>query len=267
LATESVYNKDSISHDFELDFGGESKVSRLVKEGDDLSHEMEVDLWKSDNKDHSVGFYKHNSVNLTNRSVKSNYQLLYNFKNSYLFNLGVRNWRVLKRETPQEFSVGGVAKFKVQDFDAWGGANLDFKSKSIEKINFALGGSFKNFNELAEVSLNRIDEGEHLGKFDHEVNLHVESKVNDDLNVFAHADIKSNFSESEYNVGAAYAVDKLTTFKLKANNNKNLTLSLNRAFKFASFNFVSNLQYVDGAENKSGHVKTKFGVGLNFEEI
>jgi hypothetical protein len=247
---------------------------------DEVTAEAEFNLWEDEKKNHQVSIYKRHTIQYG--KWLSSAQFVYNLKNSYLFNLGLKNFELLNKENRFSsllFSAGALTQVTQNDITTWGGVQSDFNSKAVQKVSLLLGGSYRNINGVLNFNMEKAEQkeeqvsaesdkvavGQSCCSYKNSVRFNVESKVNDDLTVYSSAELTSNLWDTEVTTGGVYSVDPATSLRLKIKNDYSGVVSLTRAFKNNfHFTFATAFNYVKASSESSvGHVKTKFGVSLN----
>jgi len=247
---------------------------------DEITAEVDYNLWENEKKTQQVSVYKKHSIQ--NGRWFSSAQFIYNLKNSYLFNLGVKNLELLNKENRLSsllFSAGALSRVTQNDVTVWGGVQSDFNSKAVQNVSLLVGGTYRNLNGVINFNVEKTESNEEEIKFESDkvavgqsccsyknsVKFNVESKVNDDLTVYSSADLKSNLWDTEVTTGGIYSIDSATSLRLKLKNDYSGVVSLTRAFKSNFlFTFATAFNYVKASQKSNfGHVKTKFGVSLN----
>ena len=263
-----------------------------------ITAEGEYNVWQDDKKEHNVSIYKHCRID-ENFLVTNTTQLLYNFKNIYLLNLGMRGLELYsynnKRLDPGLFSVGGMTKiYEDKNITTWGGVHMNLKPKNIDNVTILLGMSNKSLNGVLKLNIERK---ENIGldtfssqstcktienplgnvmiakpyRYENELRIAFESRVQDDLSIFSTMTVKQDQHAKlvpSFVGGGMYVIDADTNLRFKANDDMVATLSLTKRLKnMVDFTFATNFIYKTAFKDKKiGSIKTKFGLSINFLE-
>jgi hypothetical protein len=263
-----------------------------------LNSEGEFNIWQDDKKEHNLSIYKHCSID-ENFLVASTVQLLYNFRNNYLINLGIRGIELYsyknKRLDPGLFSLGGIAKlYEDANMTTWGGIHINLKPKKIDNVSVLLGMSNPYINGIMRLNIERKENltVETLTAdlptkttvvtptsttvifsepyyYENELRMGFESKVQDDLSLFSTMIVKQDKSANlipSFVGGGMYIIDPTTNIRFKANDDLVATLSLTKRLrKMIDFTFATSFNYKKPLkETQLGSIKTKFGLSVNF---
>ncbi len=291
LTAKTNLNRDpeldqlQVDSNYELEVRTSGTNLTINHQTDELAAEAEINLWQSETDNNNLNLYEKSTVNDGKWLWSS--QIIYNWKNSYLFNLGFKNLQLFAKESAccssLLYTLGVFSKLNQnENLSTWGGVQTDFNCKAVENVSVLVGASYRNLNGVLNVNIDRnnneveqvnIDSdtatcGQKNSRYINSAKLNLEAKVDDDLTVYSSAELTSNLLETEVNIGGIYAVDQLTSLRMKLKNDYSGVVSLTKEFKNnLRFTMAAALNYVK-SENKSnlGHVKTKFGVSLSFAE-
>ncbi len=262
-----------------------------------LSSEGEFNIWQDDKKEHSVSLYKQCSID-ENFLVSSTVQFLYNFRNNYLINLGIRGIELYsyknRRLDPGLFSFGGIAKiYEDANMNTWGGIHINLKPNKIDNVSVIIGMSNPTINGIMRLNVERKENliAETISDiptnttfvtpttttlmvseryyYQNELRMGFESKVQDDLSLFSTMIVKQDRNANlipSFLAGGMYIIDPTTNIRFKANDDLVTTLSLTKRLrKMIDFTFASSFTYKKPLkETQLGSIKTKFGLSVNF---
>lgn len=261
--------------------------------------EGEFNLWQDDKSEHNVSIYKQCSID-EKCLVSSTLQLLYNYRNNYLINIGIRGFELFsyhnKRLDPGLFSIGGIAKFyEDANMTTWGGIHVNVKPKKLDNVSFLMGFSNAFLNGIVRMNIERrenlatdqilagdatiktnfvtpttatvsVDEPYYYEK---EVRVGLESKLQDDLSVFSTMILKQDKKGDlipKFEGGGMYIIDLTTNLRFKATDQLIATFSLTKRLrKMIDFTFATSFTYKKPTVAQNiGSLKSKFGLSLNF---
>jgi hypothetical protein len=265
-----------------------------------IRSEGEFNLWQDDTKDHNVSLYKECNVD-ENALISSTVQLLYNFRNTYLINFGIRGQELYshtnRRLNTGLFSLGGVARL-YQDtyFTTWGGVHVNLKPNSVDNVSVLLGLSNATLNGIVRFNIEKRDlttaettfpletkiiSNERMTTttttsiitepyyYENEVRLGLESKLQDGFLIFSTLSVKKDKTPNiltKFIAGGMYNIDTTTNLRFKMTDDMVTTLSLTKRIRnLLDFTFASSFTYSKPVSEKNmGNIKTKFGLSLIF---
>ncbi len=260
--------------------------------------EGEFNLWQDEKREHNVSIYKQCSID-EKCLISSTIQLLYNFRNNYLFNFGIRGFELFsyhdKRLDPGLFSLGGIAKFyQDANMTTWGGIHLNMKPRKLDNVSVLMGFSNAYLNGIVRFNVERkeslaadrvsgdatikttvitpttttviLEEPYH---YENEVRMGLESKVQDDFSVFSTMTLtqdKKGDLLPKFQGGGMYIIDSTTNLRFKATDQLIFTFSLTKRLrKMIDFTFATCFTYKKPLIEKNfGSLKSKFGLSVNF---
>jgi hypothetical protein len=260
----------------------------------DIFSEGEFNIWQDSTKDHNVSIYKKCTVN-TEGLITSTWQLLYNFRNNYLINFGVRDLELYsaksKHLSPGVLSLGAITKINEQaNMTTWGGMHMNVKPKNLDNVSLVLGLSTPSLNGVLQLLVERKDNyglptttttttigTSAVGTsiivdtnttepyyYQQSAKVGVEAKIADNFYIYTTMTAKNEKTIStELVTGGLYTLDPTTNLKFKVTDALQATVSLTKRFRdLFDFTFTSNFNFNKpvASDYTLGNIKTKFGL-------
>jgi len=168
------------------------------------------------------------------------------------------------------YLIGG--KQLDDNFAAWGGVGLNFnpRKKNLDHYQLLVGASeSKHKAKLeAEVTFNRIDEDADKHHFAPSVQVLFGAQPIKDHRLAGNIEYDHSTKNTKFALVHDYNLDSKTRIKTKINENYWVTLGLIHKFSDnLNFGLTSNINWVNKAEEKNGHLRYRFGAAIELVDV
>lgn len=260
LPPDSIENKSRLSTasscSLDMTFSPESNITLSQSDSGEATIEGEYQVWANDNNMHKVRLYGKHEIESCDNITTSNH-VVYNYGLDYMFNAGVRDWKIKKGEemmTPEIFSLGAMMRFTGDPkLHTWGGLQFAFGPRNFNEVKALVGLFTPDVNGVMQVALQKKSEtivtpltsNQIAEKITYPKTLQVglEAKLSDTFylyNIF-----KSCFEvdfKTETQLGGLYTFDPSTSLKFKIGDDLTTTLSMTKRFRnLFDFTFSTQL--------------------------
>jgi hypothetical protein len=206
-------------------------------------------VYGKDNYWLSLYTYAKLDQNETKRALPTKLHLRFHHENNKIIGLGVEEWDVINRSSPDVLSAYGLLGGDIQNgWRGFGGVQAAYKISNSNIIyhKYLLGIKNKITQGQFEFSSNRVTpkrgETKEEDKWSNNINLIVDHKYSDKLKLSK--DLKFNLDDSKVDVqiGGEYKIDNGTFLKAKVANDQSLSLSLTHNYRgLINFGFAARV--------------------------